>query len=110
MPNLKFVIRDKAHGTKRLLRRGWGADPYLNMVMDMYCKNRKSIARTIQNRHIIRNKFKHYVQTSFRIVRDVVANMRSAKHRFESLQKPIRSHIVVCVPVHPHGALGHNDP
>ena len=97
-PNLKFVIRDKAHGTKRLVSRGWGADPYLNKIMDMYCKSRQSIARTIQNSHIIRNKFKHYVQTSFRIVRHFVANMRSAKHRFESLQKPFGRTVLFAYP------------
>ena len=97
-PYLKFVVRDKAHASKRLVSRGWGVDPYLNKVMGMYARDRASIARTIQNSHIIRLKFKQYVGTSFRMVSRTVSNMRSAKHRFESLQKPFGRTVLFCYP------------
>ena len=97
-PNLQFVIRDKTHGSKRLLSRGWGADAYLNKVMGMFAKDRRSIAQTIQHSHVIRAKFQHYIKTSFRVVHKVVSNMRSAKHRFESLQKPLGRTVLFTYP------------
>jgi len=26
-PNLKYIVRDRAHGARRVLERGWGSDP-----------------------------------------------------------------------------------
>ena len=97
-PNLKFVVRDKAHASKRLVSRGWGVDPYLNKVMGMYARDRASIARTIQNSNIIRLKFKQYIATSFKMVSRTASNMRAAKHRFESLQKPFGRTVLFCYP------------
>jgi hypothetical protein len=97
-PNLKYVIRDKAHGSKRLVSRSFAADPYLKEVMGMFASNRKSIARTIQNSHVIKGKFKEYLKTSFRAVKKTVSNMRSAKHRFESLQKPFGRTVLFLYP------------
>lgn len=97
-PNLKYVIRDKAHASKRLVSRPFNADPYLKRVMGMFASDRKSIARTIQNSHAIRGKFKEYLTTSFRSVNKTVSNMRSAKHRFESLQKPFGRTVLFTYP------------
>ena len=87
-PKLKFVIRDRAHGSKRLVSRGWGADSYLNNVTQMLVRSRKSIARLIHFSPAIRERFGHYARGTFRVVRKVVKNMRAAPQRYECLQKP----------------------
>ena len=87
-PSLKYVLRDKTHGSRRLITRLLSADPYLNDITIHFAKGRNSMARVIHNSYIIRDKFKFYVKTSFRNVANTVGNMRAAPHRYESMQKP----------------------
>ena len=87
-PNLKFVIRDRTHGSKRLLSRAWAADEYLDHVTKLFCKGRKSVARLIHNSREIRRQFQFYSHTSFRVINKAVRNMRAAPHRYECMQKP----------------------
>ena len=93
-PNLKYVIRDKTHGSRRLISRGWGADEFLSDVTKLFCRGRKSIARIIQNSHVVRLRFQVYCKTSFRLVKSVVVNMRAAPHRYESMQKPFGRSVI----------------
>ena len=88
-PNLQFVLRDGTHGSRRLVSRGWAADPYLTNVIDNFVRTRKAIARTVHNSLVVRAKFKSFAKTSFRVVRTHVTNMRAAPHRYESMQKPL---------------------
>jgi hypothetical protein len=39
LPNLKIVVRDKAHASRRLLSRPWAADAYLNERWTPSCSN-----------------------------------------------------------------------
>jgi hypothetical protein len=87
-PNCKFLNRDKTHGSRRLISRGWGADKYLNENVTMFARGRGSIARIIQNSPAIRTKFNGFCNTTFRGVLATVKNMKAAKHRYESMQKP----------------------
>ena len=53
-PNLKHVIREKAHGTRRLLSRPWSVDALIKDVIMMFCRSRGSVARLIHNSREIR--------------------------------------------------------
>ena len=88
-PNLQFLNRDKAHGSRRLISRGWGADKYLRDVVFMLARGSGSMARIIQNSPAIREKYMEFCKTSVRCVLEVVKNMRAAKHRYETMQKPL---------------------
>lgn len=87
-PNLKFVVRDRAHGSKRLLSRTWGADKYLNQVTQRFVRSRRSMARLIHFSPELRRKFEWYCHSTFGVVRKICKNMRAAPQRYECLQKP----------------------
>ena len=88
-PNLKYVIRDCTHASRRLGSRPSAADPYLKEVVLMMARSRSSMARIIQNSLEVQRIFKDHCNTSFKCIGNVVANMRSALHRFESMSKPL---------------------
>jgi hypothetical protein len=72
----------------------------LNDIIVMLCRGRGSVARLVQNSMEVRRVFVGFVQTTKGAVKTVVANMRAAGHRFESMQKPLgRScfHIHACI-------------
>ena len=100
-PGLKFVLRDKAHASRRLVCRPWSADPYVRDVGLMMAQGRNSIARLIQNSINIRNVFGGYVKRSTtKVTRTACSNMRAAAHRFESYQKPMGRtclHLYPCI-------------
>ena len=49
LKNLRIIIKDRAHATRRLGKRGWMADTYLKNVLQMIVYQRKSIVSLIQN-------------------------------------------------------------
>ena len=48
-PGLKFVIRDPADASRRVISRPWEADPFIKDVAWMMARGRGSISRIIQN-------------------------------------------------------------
>ena len=100
-PNLRFVLRDRAHASKRITGRPWSADAYLKDVVLMFASGRGSVAQLIQHSLDIRRVFANYVKTcTHTCVNTTVTNMRAAKHRFESFAKPLgRSvlHLHACI-------------
>jgi hypothetical protein len=90
-PNLQFVLRDKAHGSRRITSRPYGADGFVKDVMTMFCRSRCSHARIIQSSEEARRVFAGFVHGSLvsNKVRTTVKNLRAAAHRFESFQKPL---------------------
>ena len=56
-PNLKFVIRDKTHASRRVIFRPWTADPFLQEVGWNMARGRASMARIIQNSNEIKRFF-----------------------------------------------------
>ena len=90
-PNLKHIMRDRAHATRRLISRPWGVDAFIKNVVMMFCRGRGSIARLIQNSRENRRLFAKFArarQMRNNGLRSTVANFRAAGHRFESFQKP----------------------
>ena len=46
-PRLRLVIKDRAHGSRRLTSRGWGADEYIDGVLKTIVTGKGSIVRSI---------------------------------------------------------------
>ena len=89
-PNLKFVLRDAAHASRRIISRPWNADPYLRDVALMMAQGRSSVAKLVQNSTETSRVFAGYVKSSSSsVVTSAIKNMRAASHRFESWQKPL---------------------
>ena len=97
-PNLKFLNRDKTHGSRRLISRGWGADTYLKDNVAMMARGRGSMARIIQSSHVIRAKYQFFCKTSFSKIK-AFKNMRAAPHRYESMQKPFGRSVLTIHPI-----------
>ena len=88
-PNLRCVIRDKAHSSRRLTSRPWNADDALKETMNFFCGGPGSVARLIQYSPEIRRVFEKICEESDNAVRSAVVNFRSAQHRFESHSKTL---------------------
>ena len=89
-PNLRYIIRDKAHASRRLISRPWSVDDFLKDVVMMFCRGRGSVARLIQNSKENRRMFEQFARTTqVANLKHVVKNFRAAGHRFESYQKPL---------------------
>ena len=90
MPNLIFVHKDKAHASRRLTSRGWGADPYLKAVHSSVV-GKGCFVQRIQNSTMLQAVFNTHVQTAnLKHVRaDRVRDVGAIQPRFETCQKPL---------------------
>ena len=91
-PNLKWVVKDKAHASRRIVSRPWAADEYVKDVSLMFAQGHGSMARLIQHSHDLRRVFQGYItneSAASAVVETACSNMRAAKHRFESFAKPL---------------------
>jgi hypothetical protein len=50
LPNLRLVIRDAAHASKRLLSRTWCQEPYIKRLLDALLWNNNSLAKPFATR------------------------------------------------------------
>ena len=99
-PNLNFLNRDKTHGSRRLVSRGWGADKHLKENVVMMAVGRGSMARIIQNSKVISGKYVYFCKTSFsRTIRARFKNLKAATHRYESMQKPLGRSVLTLYPM-----------
>ena len=98
-PNLRFVLRDKAHSSRRITSRPWKCDPYLTETLDNFCHGRLAVAKLIQFSPEIRRIFEaEAAEESGSYGR--IKNFRAAKHRFESHARPLGRtvlHLHACV-------------
>jgi hypothetical protein len=88
-PNLQCVIRDKAHGSRRLMSRPWHADKMLNSVLRHFALSKTSPAQMIQHSPDLRAELKRICRMRMPSNSREQGNLRAAKHRFESFQKPL---------------------
>ena len=100
-PGLRFVIRDSAHASRRVISRPWFADEYMKNVAFMFARGRSSIARIIQNSPAVRDIFKSFVLSSRTpVVQNAITNLRAAGHRFEPFARPMGRtclHLHACI-------------
>ena len=92
LPNLKIVVRDKAHASRRLLSRPWAADAYLKQTLNTLLFKHKSIVRLIQRSVVfkawfIANQRGHGGHGGHGD--PVVKDLSFAGQRFDSRAKPL---------------------
>ncbi|CAE7244095.1 haeIIM [Symbiodinium sp. CCMP2592] len=88
-PNLRFVVRDKAHASRRITSRPWSADDVLKDVMQFMCGGRHSIAKLLQFSEEIKRIFVEFTTSTDTVLKRAVSDFRAAAHRFESHAKPL---------------------
>ena len=90
LPNLRLVIRDAAHASRRLLSRTWCQDPYIKRLLDALLWNKNSLAKTIRYTRVFQDLFLHH-QRERRTdpAQPIIKNLAFAKQRFDSLAKPL---------------------
>ncbi|CAL1127434.1 unnamed protein product [Cladocopium goreaui] len=83
--NLRVRSKDSAHAARRIASRCTKADGYLNQVLRCYVTGPQSPAQLLQFRPYFAKRFANMVKANngWRC-----KNLRAAKHRFESIQKP----------------------
>ncbi|CAE7253119.1 unnamed protein product [Symbiodinium sp. CCMP2456] len=94
LPQLKVVMRDRPHATRRNLSRNWKADPFLDEVANAFLFAADSPVRMIQYSHIFRdwlceNIRRQNPDLSCVQVNNHVKNLNFAPHRFESTAAPL---------------------
>ena len=91
LPNMRLVIRDKAHATRRITDRTIGADCVLEQILNVIVVGRPSVSRLLKNSRPIACMFESEVAKQERIagVTSSVRNMSFAKQRFDSTAKPL---------------------
>ena len=88
-PNLRFVVRDKAHASRRITSRPWSADVRLQEIMSYMCAGKYSIAKQVQFSEEVKRIFVAFASDTDAVLRRAVGNFRAAAHRFESYSKPL---------------------
>ena len=94
-PNLKAVIRDRAHAARRLLSRPWGADEVIKSLTDEVVMARTSIVQRVRLSPLFTQWYKQAVQEEAGCIK--ATQLGAAKHRFESWQKPL-AQLVLTLP------------
>ena len=91
MPNLRVVIRDRAHSSRHLNEHSFAADPVLQLLLHTLVLRQHSIARQLRDSQPLRAVF--VAETKNQLHRDdliaTVTDMSFAAQRFDSLQKPL---------------------
>jgi len=92
--NLKLVVRDRPHATRRNLSRGWKADPVLDEIVNKFILDPGSPTRLIQYSSQFQQMFASNIrQTDPSLsavkIHGFVKDLGFAAHRFESMQKPL---------------------
>ena len=98
-PNCLAAIRDSAHSCRRFLSRPWACDDVMNNCVLKFARGAGSPARIIQNSPDVQWKFKEYVKRFKPESKRLLKNLRAAKHRFETFQKPLARTIFLFLPI-----------
>ena len=94
LENLKLVVRDKTHSTRRNATRNYKADAFLDEVQNNFVFGEKSPIRLIQNSPTFKSWFTEHIKAMADRSKIVAQNGRGIKdlnfraHRFDSTQKP----------------------
>ncbi|CAK8989859.1 Uncharacterized protein SCF082_LOCUS2000, partial [Durusdinium trenchii] len=89
-PSLRTIVRDKAHGSRRILERPWAADVYLSTIAGVLVSESGSLAQRIQTSDPLRVIYEQCCKASTsKAVSTNFSHLRAAKHRYESLTSPL---------------------
>ena len=91
LPNLRVVIRDRAHSSRHLNEHSFAADPILHLLLQTAVLKPHSIVRQIKDSQPLRGVFVGEArnQAQREDLLAVVTDMSFAPQRFDSLQKPL---------------------
>ncbi len=94
LPQMKVVIRDKPHATRRNVSRCWSADPLLHDVQSRFVFGPQSPVRLISGSEQFQGWFatnchKLEEQLAAVLAHRAVEDLRFAPHRYDSSQKPL---------------------
>ena len=91
LPNLRVIIRDRAHSSRHLNEHSFAADPVLHSLFQTAVLQQHSIVRQLKDSQPLRQIF--VAEARSQTFRDdfitVVTDMSFAAQRFDSLQKPL---------------------
>ena len=87
-PNLRFVIRDAAHASRRVYGRPAASDPVLRNLTYKFALGKTSMPQRIQHSRQFRKVLTKFIKAQPQHAQSKVSNLRCAKHRLESVQKP----------------------
>ena len=90
LSNCKFILRDAAHSARRILGRGFGADPVLEDTLCLFVHWKHAPGQVIHHSNDMRRLYVACCSaaSSDSAVTTTFANMRSAKHRIETFTTP----------------------
>ena len=90
-PQLRIIVKDRAHGTRRLTKRGWDAIVFLGALLKVLIFDKHSLVRLIQYSGPFADWFQQEIraQEAKPINTARMRNLNFAKQRFESTQRPI---------------------
>ena len=87
-PNLKLVIRDATHAARRCSQKPEAADEFLTTLVRTLFSSKDSVTQRIHNSHQWTQAFKEYADDIDAKIGPKVSNLKAAKHRHESFNKP----------------------
>ena len=86
LPNLRFVLFDKAHAAQRLQKRTWQRDPVLWKWCELVLLGHQAIVHQINCSHVLRARFKHHVDL---LGTGLPTNIGWRAHRWDSVRRPL---------------------
>ena len=89
IPNCQAAVRDTTHSCRRILSRPWTADKFLHECVTNIARGKGSPAIMIQNSLDLQTRFREAVRRLHPRLKRPTANLRAAKHRFETFSKPL---------------------
>lgn len=91
LTHCKFILRDAAHSARRILGRGFGADPILENTMGLFVHWKHSPGQMIHHSIDMQRLYAECcaAASSESAVSTAFVNMRSAKHRIETFTTPL---------------------
>ena len=98
-PNCKATVRDTTHSCRRFLSRPWAVDERLNTIVSRFARGRESPARMIQASPLMQAELRRCIKKLKPNMKTLMSNMRAAKHRFETFQKPLGRQIFLLLPI-----------
>ena len=85
-----YILRDSAHSARRLLSRGWAADPALHNLCGFLFMWGESLGQLMHHSYLLANMYKDCVREyPSSATCSLFGILKTAKHRFESQMTPL---------------------
>ena len=91
LPKCRFLLRDSAHGGRRILERPWKADSTVDDLVGFLFHWRDSLGQIVHHSHDLKLLFKSCSSAGSHdtVVSSHFGNLRCAKHRIETSSTPL---------------------